>query len=150
MVKIQKEGDEFNLDVSKGSIFFNKEEVRFSVDNKGNPTGFKIKKQKEANFLIEEFMLLANKAVATKIKEATKTGVYRVHDLPDEKKLTYSGSRLMQKCIRCVCQCIVGRILSTQIILPWHQKAGEFHEFSTFLENVPGSFWNPLRSHKSV
>ena len=71
----------------KGSIFFNKEEVRFSVDEKGNPTGFKIKKQKEANFLIEEFMLLANKAVATKIKETTKTGVYRVHDLPDEKKL---------------------------------------------------------------
>ena len=71
----------------KGSIFFNKEEVRFSVDDKGNPIGFKIKKQKEANFLIEEFMLLANKAVATKIKETTKTGVYRVHDLPDEKKL---------------------------------------------------------------
>ena len=71
----------------KGSIFFNKEEVRFSVDNNGNPIGFKIKKQKEANFLIEEFMLLANKAVATKIKETTKTGVYRVHDLPDEKKL---------------------------------------------------------------
>ena len=71
----------------KGSIFFNKEEIRFDVDKKGNPVGYKIKRQKEANFLIEEFMLLANKAVATKIKEHTRTGVYRVHDLPDEKKL---------------------------------------------------------------
>ena len=71
----------------KGSIFFNKEEIRFDIDKKGNPVGYKIKKQKEANFLIEEFMLLANKAVATKIKEHTRTGVYRVHDLPDEKKL---------------------------------------------------------------
>ena len=71
----------------KGSIFFNKEEIRFDVDKKGNPIGYKIKKQKEANFLIEEFMLLANKAVATKIKKHTRTGVYRVHDLPDEKKL---------------------------------------------------------------
>ena len=71
----------------KGSIFFNKEEIRFDVDKKGNPIGYKIKKQKEANFLIEEFMLLANKAVATKIKNHTRTGVYRVHDLPDEKKL---------------------------------------------------------------
>mgnify|MGYP001219419071 FL=1 len=71
----------------KGSIFFNKEEIRFIVNEKGSPTGYKIKKQKEANFLIEEFMLLANKAVATKIKENTRSGVYRVHDLPDEKKL---------------------------------------------------------------
>ena len=71
----------------KGSIFFNKEEIRFKVDEKGTPVGYKIKKQKEANFLIEEFMLLANKAVATKIKENTRSGVYRVHDLPDEKKL---------------------------------------------------------------
>ena len=71
----------------KGSIFFNKEEIRFKVDEKGSPVGYKIKKQKEANFLIEEFMLLANKAVATKIKENTRSGVYRVHDLPDEKKL---------------------------------------------------------------
>ena len=71
----------------KGSIFFNKEEIRFNVNNKGEPTGYKIKKQKEANFLIEEFMLLANKAVATKIKDNTRSGVYRVHDLPDEKKL---------------------------------------------------------------
>ncbi len=71
----------------KGSIFFNKEEIRFKVDEKGSPVGYKIKKQKEANFLIEEFMLLANKAVAKKIKENTRSGVYRVHDLPDEKKL---------------------------------------------------------------
>ncbi len=80
-VSLKKEREE------KGSIFFNKEEIRFKLDEKGSPVGYKIKKQKEANFLIEEFMLLANKAVATKIKENTRSGVYRVHDLPDEKKL---------------------------------------------------------------
>ena len=80
-ISLKKEREE------KGSIFFNKEEIRFKVDEKGSPVGYKIKKQKEANFLIEEFMLLANKAVATKIKENTRSGVYRVHDLPDEKKL---------------------------------------------------------------
>ena len=48
--------------------------------------GYKIKKQKEANFLIEEFMLLAIKR-CYKIKRTHKNRVYRVHDLPDEKKL---------------------------------------------------------------
>ena len=72
---------------NNGSIFFNKEEVRFKVNNKGEPTGYYVKKQKKANFLIEEFMLLANITVAEKIIESKRRGVFRVHDKPDEKKI---------------------------------------------------------------
>ena len=70
-----------------GSIFFSKEEVRFKVNEKGEPVDFMIKKQKKANFLIEEFMLLANVTVAEKIIESKRKGVFRVHDKPDEKKI---------------------------------------------------------------
>ena len=72
---------------SKGSIFFNKEEVRFVVDKKGEPIDYKIKKQKSANHLIEEYMLLANTLVAKKIKEKNRTAVFRIHDYPDEEKI---------------------------------------------------------------
>jgi ribonuclease R len=72
---------------NNGSIFFSKEEVRFKVNEKGEPVGFMIKKQKKANFLIEEFMLLANVTVAEKIIESKRKGVFRVHDKPDEKKI---------------------------------------------------------------
>ena len=72
---------------NNGSIFFNKEEVRFKVNKKGEPVDFMIKKQKKANFLIEEFMLLANVTVAEKIIESKRKGVFRVHDKPDEKKI---------------------------------------------------------------
>jgi len=71
----------------EGSVLFNKEEVRFVVNNQGEPTDYKIKKQKQANFLIEEFMLLANVLVAKKIKEKNRTAVFRVHDYPDEEKI---------------------------------------------------------------
>ena len=72
---------------NNGSIFFNKEEVRFKVNEKGEPIDFMIKKQKKANFLIEEFMLLANVTVAEKIIESKRKGVFRIHDKPDEKKI---------------------------------------------------------------
>ncbi len=71
----------------KGSVFFNKEEVRFVVDKKGEPIDYSIKVQKEANHLIEEFMLLANVLVAKKIKEKNRTAVFRIHDYPDEEKI---------------------------------------------------------------
>jgi len=71
----------------KGSVFFNKEEIRFVVDKKGEPVDYKIKTQKEANHLIEEFMLLANVLVAKKIKEKKRTAVFRIHDYPDEEKI---------------------------------------------------------------
>jgi len=70
----------------EGSVFFNKEEVRFVVEN-GEPVDYNIKTQKEANHLIEEFMLLANVLVAKKIKENKRTAVFRVHDYPDEDKI---------------------------------------------------------------
>ena len=71
----------------KGSVFFNKEEVRFVVDKNGEPVDYSIKAQKEANHLIEEFMLLANVLVAKKIKEKNRTAVFRTHDYPDEEKI---------------------------------------------------------------
>ena len=70
----------------EGSVFFNKEEVRFVVEN-GEPVDYKVKKQKQANFLIEEFMLLANVMVARKIKENKRKAVFRIHDYPDEEKI---------------------------------------------------------------
>jgi len=75
-----------------GSINFGSEEVKFKLDENGKPIETYIKEQKEANHLIEEFMLLANKKVAEKIakpggKETPKTFVYRVHDEPNPEKL---------------------------------------------------------------
>lgn len=76
----------------KGSIAFNSEEVKFILDENGKPIDTYIKVQKEANMLIEDFMLLANKSVAEKIgkKKAGdegKTFVYRIHDEPNPEKL---------------------------------------------------------------
>ncbi len=76
----------------KGAINFSSQEVRFKLDEKAKPIGIVIKESKEAHQLIEEFMLLANKAVAeyvSKIK-VNKNPVpfpYRVHDTPDEDRL---------------------------------------------------------------
>jgi ribonuclease R len=76
----------------KGAINFSSQEVRFTLDEKGKPTGIVVKESKEAHQLIEEFMLLANRTVAenvSKVKQ-NKSPVpfpYRVHDTPDEKKL---------------------------------------------------------------
>jgi len=77
----------------KGSIAFKSQEVKFKLDENGKPIGVMIKEQKEANYLIEDFMLLANRRVAEKIatrknKEGeAKTFVYRVHDEPNPEKL---------------------------------------------------------------
>jgi len=88
IVVLNKIAETLKIKRSKnGSIFFNKEEVRFKVNNKGEPTGYYVKKQKKANFLIEEFMLLANVTVAEKIIESKRRGVFRVHDKPDEKRI---------------------------------------------------------------
>ena len=72
-----------------GAISFSKIEVKFNLDNENNPTGVYFKSSKDANKLIEEFMLLANKQVAEFIgkQKPTKTYVYRVHDEPDVSKL---------------------------------------------------------------
>ncbi|WP_411766173.1 ribonuclease R family protein [Winogradskyella sp. A3E31] len=72
-----------------GAISFDKVEVKFNLDEEANPTGVYFKTSKEANKLIEEFMLLANKKVAEFIgkQNPKKTFVYRVHDEPDDAKL---------------------------------------------------------------
>jgi len=73
----------------KGAISFDRREVKFKLDTKGRPIGVYFKVSKDANHLIEEFMLLANKKVAEHIGKhsSAPTFVYRVHDNPDEMKL---------------------------------------------------------------
>lgn len=80
-----------------GSINFSSEEIKFKLDEKGKPIETYIKEQKEANHLVEEFMLLANRSVATfigkpKSGKTPKTFIYRVHDEPNPEKLnTFVG-----------------------------------------------------------
>ncbi|WP_324720188.1 ribonuclease R [Salinimicrobium sp. HB62] len=73
----------------EGAISFDKVEVKFELDDKNEPVGVFFKTSKEANKLIEEFMLLANKKVAEFIgkQKPKKTFVYRCHDEPDDEKL---------------------------------------------------------------
>ncbi len=91
-----------------GAVKFDREELHFDIDENGKPTRAYFKKSKDANKLIEEFMLLANRTVAESIgkrreergerkeergerrentKKAAKTFVYRIHDQPDPQKL---------------------------------------------------------------
>ena len=88
-----------------GAINFESQEVKFQLDENAHPIGVYIKESKEANWLIEEFMLLANKTVAESIGKptgkssktgktsktgsttSTRTFVYRVHDEPNPEKL---------------------------------------------------------------
>lgn len=77
---------------SKGAINFSSQEVRFKLDEKGDPIGIMIKESKESHQLIEEFMLLANRYVAENISKVTVKDKplpfpYRIHDNPDEEKL---------------------------------------------------------------
>ena len=73
----------------EGAISFDKVEVKFNLDHDANPVGVFFKTSRDANKLIEEFMLLANRKVSEFIgkQKPKKTFVYRVHDEPDESKL---------------------------------------------------------------
>lgn len=85
----------------KGAISFEKTEVKFHLDDKGNPTGVYVKESKDSNKLIEEFMLLANRKVAEfigknkaagvnrkpKTENTNLTFVYRIHDSPVTDRL---------------------------------------------------------------
>ena len=78
--------------MSDGSIDFDRTEVRFEIDETGKPVSVYFKESKEANKLIEEFMLLANRTVAEHIGKVPKNRKpkvfpYRIHDLPDPDKL---------------------------------------------------------------
>ena len=81
-----------NKRFASGAIAFDRVEVRFEIDETGKPTSVFFKEQKDANKLIEEFMLLANKTAATHIGKPgrglkAKTFVYRIHDVPNPDKL---------------------------------------------------------------
>ena len=75
-----------------GSVDFDRMEVRFETDKDGHPLSVYFKESKDANKLIEEFMLMANRAVASEIgivpkRKKAKAFVYRVHDAPDAERL---------------------------------------------------------------
>ena len=75
-----------------GAINFDRYEVKFEIDEKGKPVSVYFKESKDANKLVEEFMLLANRTVAEKVgrvpkNKKAKVLPYRIHDLPDPEKL---------------------------------------------------------------
>ncbi|MGY6558421.1 MAG: ribonuclease R [Nitritalea sp.] len=79
----------------QGAINFETVEVKFKLDEKGVPQGLMVKERKDIHKMIEEFMLLANKAVATFIyskNNGKDTFVYRTHDRPDEDRLETFGT----------------------------------------------------------
>jgi len=78
-----------------GAIDFDRPEMKVKVDEKGHPVEVFRKYSKEANWLIEEYMLLANRTVAEFVSKTGKTFVYRVHGEPDEIKL--DGLKLFAK-----------------------------------------------------
>ena len=75
--------------MNNGAISFDKVEVKFNLSPSNTPEGVYFKTSKDANKLIEEFMLLANKKVAEYVGKQSpkKTFIYRVHDVPDQQKL---------------------------------------------------------------
>ena len=84
-----------------GAVAFEREEPAFRLDENGKPVELYFKQPKEANHLIEEFMLLANRTVAEHIgaqkgKAGERVFVYRVHDVPDPDKLQSFGKFVKQ------------------------------------------------------
>jgi len=80
------------LRFKNGAVKFDSEELHFDIDEKGKPVRCYFKRSKDANKLVEEFMLLANRTVAESIGKvpkgkAAKTLPYRIHDNPDPQKL---------------------------------------------------------------
>lgn len=78
---------------ASGAIAFDTPEVKVELDESGKPIAIHLKERRDTNLLIEDFMLLANVAVAERLSELTKqdkivnTAVYRVHDLPNAEKI---------------------------------------------------------------
>ena len=76
----------------EGAVDFDRQETRFDIDKNGKPLGVYFKVAKDANKLVEEFMLLANRTVAESIgkvgkNKTPKVFVYRIHEQPDQNKL---------------------------------------------------------------
>jgi ribonuclease R len=80
-----------NRRLKEGALEVTSSEVRFELDNKGQPVRVYKKEIQDSNKLIEEYMLLANKHVAMAVggsgKKESRPLIYRIHDLPDEEKL---------------------------------------------------------------
>src|SRR5690606_26556217 len=78
--------------LTNGALNIESEEMRFELDENGNPVKVILQTSKDAHKLVEEFMLLANKQVATKIGKPKGNKdpipfIYRCHDKPDEEKI---------------------------------------------------------------
>lgn len=77
--------------IDNGSIVFESEEVKFILNEEKKPIGVKLKERHDTNWLVEEYMLLANKYVAKFVsKIIEKQGgvfIYRIHDLPDKERI---------------------------------------------------------------
>ncbi len=75
--------------IASGAFFFDRDEVKFNLDENGKPLGIRFREHGTSNELVEEFMLLANKKVAEHIgkKLKKKPFVYRIHDKPDPEKI---------------------------------------------------------------
>lgn len=78
--------------VAKGAIEFDTAEVKIELDEAGKPVAVRLKERKDTNLLIEDFMLLANEAVATELstlgkKHGNTPSVYRTHDAPDAERI---------------------------------------------------------------
>ena len=73
--------------MAAGAMDLEQDEVKFKLDEKGYPVGVYFVKPAEANHLIEEFMLLANRTIAEQMGKRGKNMIYRIHDKPDTEKL---------------------------------------------------------------
>ena len=73
--------------INNGAIIFDKSEIKFELNEKNQPKKILFKSTKSANKLIEEFMLLANRRVAERMRKSNEKFVYRVHDQPNQEKL---------------------------------------------------------------
>ncbi|MBR2154244.1 MAG: RNB domain-containing ribonuclease [Bacteroidaceae bacterium] len=124
----------------EGAIDFDREEVRFEIDKDGKPLSIYFKRAKDANKLVEEFMLLANRTVAEsvgKVEKGKKAKVlpYRIHDLPDPGKL----ENLAQMASR------LGYSLVTQ-----GNKVEVAKSLNRLLEGVKGKKWENLVENVSL
>lgn len=124
----------------EGAINFDREEVRFEIDEKGKPLSVYFKRAKDANKLVEEFMLLANRTVAEsvgKVKkgEKVKTLPYRIHDLPDPDKLENLGQMASR----------LGYSLLTQ-----GNKIEVAKSLNKLLKDVKGNKWENLVENVSL
>ena len=116
--------------IKAGALLFERREARFELDGEGKPVGVSFKESKESNHLVEEFMLLANRRVAT-FCGRTKSGrartmVYRVHDKPDGERLERFRSFVARLGIKFTAE--KGREVTRQMNEIFHRTRGRAEE----------------------